>query len=405
MRSLAFALAVVLCGIGPAARAEDEPPPLHERVNVAIDRGVSWLRSAQHEDGSWGTTAYAGARSYDGQDGAYDFPAGPTAFALYTLLKCEVEPDAPEIERGFAWLSKLRGELSTYEIAAMILAIEARHNQTKRERKREAAAELATKPGKRPDLRVKLPKADAAWMRKLVEALEDRHMKPGWRYFRPNSPQNVGADQDTSATAMSMLAILAAHRCGIDVPRKLVVGTVRWTLDQQDADGPLAADSGPLKGAQVRGWAYVRDTPLDTERTVTDGNMTTAAMISLLCAQRVLEKKGPVALKKLQPKIDVAIRDGIAWLDAHWTVTKNPQGTHYLYMYLYGLERVGDLRRTPMLGGHDWYTEGATLLVDQQEQGGRWLKKDTHPPFDTLNTCFALLFLDRASLAVTTGGR
>ena len=106
--------------------------------------------------------------------------------------------------------------------------------------------------------------------------------------------------------------------------------------------------------------------------------------------------------KRLQTDIDAAIRDGVAWLGVHWTVKENPGSDDYLYMYLYGLERVGDLRRVGRIAGHDWYTEGAEQILRGQSKDGRWERNDTHPPRDVVNTCFALLFLDRASLAVTT---
>ena len=67
------------------------------------------------------------------------------------------------------------------------------------------------------------------------------------------------------------------------------------------------------------------------------------------------------------------------------------------------LERVGDLLRVHLIGGHDWYHEGARYLLDHQVADGRWYDVHTHKPINLLNTCFALLFLEKASLAVVTG--
>ena len=54
-----------------------------------------------------------------------------------------------------------------------------------------------------------------------------------------------------------------------------------------------------------------------------------------------------------------------------WSVNNNPErGGDWHYYYLYGLERAGILYDTNMIGKHDWYLEGAKLLLDAQD-GGR----------------------------------
>jgi hypothetical protein len=405
------AAALVLLAAGGSWRspAAAEEPQLAERVNAAIDRGVAWLRARQRADGTWGDMRTPGSVAYDGSSSTYDFPAGPTAFAMYTLLKCGVAGDDPGIQKGFDALRKISlADLSTYEIAAMALALEASHDQVKREAKRDAAAGLESEPGARQSVEVKLPKADAAWMAKLVEAINDRWSDGGWRYFRPMGAKAFGAKQDMSSTAVSMLAVLAAHRCGVEVPRKTLVSTLQFVIAQQEANGPDAKPSTkpawtPAPGTRARGWAYVKKSPLRDEPTTVTGNMTTAGLICLLAAELVLADTAPETLKSQQTAIDKAVADGVAWLGANWTVRDNPpRQQFYSYMFLYGLERVGDLRRVALIAGHDWYAEGAQVFLTEQKKDGQWLKNDTHAPADVLNTCFALLFLDRASLAVTT---
>ncbi|MHC4924791.1 MAG: hypothetical protein ACYTG4_12085, partial [Planctomycetota bacterium] len=61
---------------------------------------------------------------------------------------------------------------------------------------------------------------------------------------------------------------------------------------------------------------------------------------------------------------------------------------------------VGDLLRKNLIGRHPWYIEGARTLVTEQKPDGKWVSR-THEPRDIISTAFALLFLDRASLAVT----
>ena len=104
---------------------------------------------------------------------------------------------------------------------------------------------------------------------------------------------------------------------------------------------------------------------------------------------------------ELQNIAEKAWWDGVAWLDYWWTVDRNVNKNGYHYYYLYCLERACDLKRINLLAGHPWYNEGAQVLVDQQQQGGAWNKTDTHRPCDVLNTCFALLFLNRSTPAIT----
>ena len=62
------------------------------------------------------------------------------------------------------------------------------------------------------------------------------------------------------------------------------------------------------------------------------------------------------------------------------------------YYYLYGLERMGALVGVAFLGEHDWYQEGARYLVARQDEEGSW-----QGGTDLSETCFALLFLKRAT--------
>ena len=61
---------------------------------------------------------------------------------------------------------------------------------------------------------------------------------------------------------------------------------------------------------------------------------------------------------------------------------------------MYGLERVGSLGNQRLIGGHDWYSEGARALLRKQNDDGSW--STSHGEKDS-NTCFALMFLIRGS--------
>ena len=86
----------------------------------------------------------------------------------------------------------------------------------------------------------------------------------------------------------------------------------------------------------------------------------------------------------------------------------NPQLGQWHYYYLYGLERACVIAGKRYLGDHEWYLEGARLLVDAQRDDGSWSsgqRTQFAPPDGAsaaapaiVDTCFALLFLQRASL-------
>jgi hypothetical protein len=65
------------------------------------------------------------------------------------------------------------------------------------------------------------------------------------------------------------------------------------------------------------------------------------------------------------------------------------------YYFLWSLERVGVAYGLEKIGGKDWYTWGAAILLANQEDDGSWRGAYSQGGPDT---CFALLFLRRANL-------
>jgi len=73
---------------------------------------------------------------------------------------------------------------------------------------------------------------------------------------------------------------------------------------------------------------------------------------------------------------------------------KHAASTHY---FLYAMERAGILYGTETFGAHGWYAEGARWLLETQRPDGAWLTTGTKGPQVTWDTCFAILFLRRAT--------
>jgi hypothetical protein len=136
--------------------------------------------------------------------------------------------------------------------------------------------------------------------------------------------------------------------------------------------------------------------------------MTAAGLTVLgICREQLaLANKLPVSRAR---DWDRLAESAIDWLGRHFDAQKNPvpwgsdaeEKRWYTY-YLYGVERVGSLFARTQIGAHDWYWEGARALVVKQGKEGQWASPygEAQP-----NTCFALLFLERATAALSGGGR
>jgi hypothetical protein len=200
-----------------------------------------------------------------------------------------------------------------------------------------------------------------------------------------------------------------------------------FVLAQQDADGPRRDRAVPAatgaKGAasevptsdRARGFAYVRGgRGLQPSDVASTGGMTACGVGTLLAARHVLSTDAPKQWAALDPaRVEQAIHDGFAWLDAHWSPSKNPcddaaAETRYHVYYLYCVERAMDLVGVHRLGKHLWYAEMAEPLLASQAADGSWQSNSTQSNSPVLDTCFALLFLRRATrggIPTTTTGR
>jgi hypothetical protein len=394
---------------GPPPTGPDTPFP--ERVGKAIDAGVAWLKGRAGAKGSFGPLDPG--PSYTGESESYRYPAGPTALALYALLKCGVPPSDPVIAKAFAWLREREETPTTsYEISVLLLALEARAAAGK-DGKPPAAAK-GGKPSVRPSA------ADLAWMRRLAaQLLRRKQARPGWRYNMAapaatgeiQSAAAFGGDLDASSTQLAILGLAAAERCGIAQPDAVYLDVLRWTLGEQEPEGPAVVVPGApgspsstgdsAVADRARGWGYLpRAGNPDQEPT---GSMTACALATLSVTGSILSARGNREWKGgLEAKADRAWRDGSAWFVRNWNIPRNPGNGSAWYYWLYCLERAGDLRGVSLLGGHDWYGEGAAFLLEEQYPDGSWWSSTDHPPSDLLGTCYALLFLKRSSRAVAT---
>jgi hypothetical protein len=190
----------------------------------------------------------------------------------------------------------------------------------------------------------------------------------------------------------------------------------------------VALKEDPYKkfGAEVqkmyaRGWGYLpRSQTVRSENETEEcfrptGTMTTSGLIALSLCKVALE--GSAWYKANEKRLCQAIRDAAAWLDKNWTLDTNPNAgpgfSGWRYYYFYGLERVGAMTMMRKIGEHFWYEEVANRILSEQQSDGSWqgeTSSSTRPnvtPFShgpLWNTCFAILFLKRATPPIISGG-
>jgi hypothetical protein len=397
----------------PARSDVDEGAPvversLQQRINEAIRRGVEWLKKKQAQDGSWGP-CHANAR-YGGERVESDcYYSGPTSFAVYTLAKCGVTPKDPVIRKGMLWLSNRYREtqiwsesgkprpkepegrdMTTYEVASLIMMLEAVHEgSAKLTGKHDKRRLFTDNPFQAPE-RSRFPKDDWKWMHRGIVYLTEgkragdkgtsfagcQNPTGGWRYGQANN------DQDMSATQFVVLGLRAASHAGYPVKGDVWTKALHFVRSMQNPDG---------------------STPYQKGQAPSTGMSAAAVATAVICKEQLELLRDP---KYPVPAwTDEIIRRGLDYVDKLFDPAQN-QGFHdggsYLYYYLYTIERIGDLTGRKSFNGKDWYVRGAEFLLANQGADGAWVDSTCMKPEDTLGTCFALLFLKRATVPVIT---
>jgi hypothetical protein len=365
--------------------ASEAPPDLDARVNEAIDRGVAWLREAQQKDGSWGPCQSGG--SYDGtQPPQPCYFIGPTAFSLFTLAKCGVSRRDKGVRRGLRWLREEARRpsdyrYSSYESSAVILMLTALYDE---------GEDLETSRSRtRPPRGSAFKNDDWEWMHeRILHLVGDAGTEKGcqtraggWTYW-PGEQRT-----DVSATQFALLALREASRAGYPF-EEVNAGVWTHALDY-------------LKSMEIDGGGF----PYERKEEGWTAGMTAAALSSLLILEEQLGALGREPPEALEGLVERAFaRLGKIYRPIANAAPPGSQHAIYHYCHLYAVERVGSLSRRQLLGGKPWYPPGAEYLINMQKEDGSWFDATCMAPQDVLGTCFALLFLKRATvpMAVVT---
>jgi hypothetical protein len=207
--------AVLMCCLSASVRAEEKNPEksaaklITPAVGRSIERGLKWLVSQQHEDGSLGSGSYRGnvavcalagmAMMADGSTPGRG-PYGAQVNRCVDYLLANTQPS------GFICGPDMsHGPMYGHGFATMFLA-------------------ECYGMSPRPELREKLSKAV-----KII--VNSQNKQGGWRY------QPVRETADISVTVCQVMALRAARNAGLHVPNETIDRSIDYVKRSQNADG------------------------------------------------------------------------------------------------------------------------------------------------------------------------
>ncbi|MEW6026058.1 MAG: prenyltransferase/squalene oxidase repeat-containing protein [Planctomycetota bacterium] len=394
---------ISLCGLAqsPGAPPKDEkknlPPELQEKVNEAINKGTDYLLRyiASEEAPTWGEL-----NDYNG----FKHTMRWSDLVLYTLAHCGVTVN----EDWEKFLQKTTEQKldKTYHVALQAMALEHIDREKYQQRIADCAQYLVDTQCKNGQWGYGTERSSPRWAKtgkgkeKIVVTGPGKGSgepdkpapkpSPGSTQAKKMTPIKITgtpqgpADGDNSNTQYAILGLRACIESNISVPNETLQLAKKWLLSCQNKDGSW----GYCSLGKTGGPGY--------------GSMTIGALGTLVIAKYYLKELKETASGELKDvNKEPWFTNGMKWLLANYTVSKNPEGEpRWLYYYLYAMERWGVLSDQEKIGNNNWYSDGAKFLVEKQDESGAWNSNIS-------DTCFALLFLTKATkpLKIVTTGK
>lgn len=359
-------------------------------VDAAIKKGAEFLKAN-------------GGRFSDG------FPQ--SELVVLTLLHADVPVNEAPLEQGIEWVKgldveKLEFRDKTYRIGMASMALWSLSAQNNQQKLAQFAYFLVANQGPQGEwdygTNVELPKElkppeepgaiVSGGGEGQVAKVPPKKPAGGSQVMKkiPVNPKRIGKDNDYSNTQYALLGLRACAEAAIQIPEKT------W----KDALKNLEAGQFPEGG-----WGYSWVTPdnmapgstlVHAKDEEPYGSMSCSGLCGLIICRHYIKEDWKKDKKVLKAR---------EWIGKHFSVEEHPNykgrpmaggKKQFYYYYLYALERAGMIADTEVFGNHDWYNEGAKVLLAQQQADGSW-------PDDELgngnidDTCFAILFLRKAT--------
>lgn len=378
----------------PQPPGKKGPPPAlivlpkeeQERVDAVVKKGVDFLRERQNPaNGTWGGGPTLGV----------------TCLAALTLVETGAAPADPAVQKAAKYVRATAENHNTgghdvYEISLAILFLDKLNDKADSQLIRNLTLRLVaaqTPQGgwsyQAPPLRKEVSDQLYHLLKDLYkltpeEILRDqermRAMPPQLRnlaVLRPeaNQPQGDGFWRnggDNSNTQFAILALLAARRHDIPLNKTLSLIVKRFR-GSQNFDGSW----------NYSGNANVLQVP----------TMTCAGLLGLAVGFDVDDK-----VHRGKPTDDEQVKKALKHVSNFIGDPNDPNLQMQILYYMWSVERVGVLYQLKDIEGKQWYQWGVKVLGKHQHPNGSW-QSGGPGATDIVDTCFALLFLQRANLA------
>jgi hypothetical protein len=199
------------------------------------------------------------------------------------------------------------------------------------------------------------------------------------------------ASGDNSNSQYAALGLRACFDSGIVLPKESLE-----RARKQFRDSIMVEEDKGKPAARSAAWTYEKV----TSQRIPYCSMTAGAVGTLAIYDRMLG---------IDWAKDADVKAGLTWLGNNFTVTSNAGVGKYpgygdkwmQYYYLYALERAGMLLEKSKFGSHEWYPEGAAVILAAQQADGSWPTSGATAGGDCdtalWNTCWAILFLKRGT--------
>jgi hypothetical protein len=419
-----------------------------QMINLAIERGVAFLKKTQQPNGSW----------------SFAQPTGHAALGGLTLLECGVPADDKTVQRAATFVRSQSASLRmTYEMSLAVLFLD----RLGEPRDRPLIQGMA--------LRLMSGQNDAGGWTYVCDALSPQDMLQLFTVLKSNeqllnpvgvTPKGYALDpvRDTKLPAndpfrqfndlMLMQGVEGGkpkddpkvnpktdpktnpkNPAGPNKGDALNQNLKNLPVVQQKAKGkgkifvrPGAGDNSNTQFALLALWAARRHGVPTTQALLLanqrftnsqnadngwgylmqTGSTNTMTCVGLLglgighgAAPEIVkaDPKNPIIKPALE---DARIQNGLQALARNIgqpsaDAKKRDFPMENLY-FLWSVERVAMLYDLKTIGGKEWYGWGAQILVHNQNANGAWQQSHYHGANPVLNTCFAMLFLKRSNL-------
>jgi hypothetical protein len=398
----------LLIAVASTSRATEED------IKQAVDRGANFLKGLQRDNGTW---------PYSDRDAQSE--VGASALAGLTLLECGVPGDDPAVERAGAAIRQASIALThTYSLSLAILFLDRLGDANDELLIQSMSVRLLGGQNEQGGWTYQCPSLDEKEQRSLSNLRPQRNELVG-RLDRPRGGMSAGKanqelpkeikDQlarlnnrsalgggrhpaDNSNTQFAALGLWVARRHGIPVERAMIRLAARFRMSQ-------APDGS---------WHYMSATSPGRIGSGTPA-MTCAGLLALAVAHGTAESVLHTGRRPYRDPFansaksgtnfgkDFAVRAGLLYLTRYVGQPGFPTagqrgmvaGGPPDYYFFWSLERVAMIYGLKTIGKKDWYAWGSKILLDHQNANGSWEGKYG----GGVDTCFALLFLQRANVA------